>query len=87
MKKLYPERKKNWAIQFSSNVRWQERRFYFLFSSSDEGKKTLVGARRPNNILSGLTCGVFNDFKPPCEKENWLRAIKRKCKLCIDEHL
>ncbi len=36
---------------FSSDVS-QTEDFIFYFFSSDEGKKTLVGARRPNNILS-----------------------------------
>ncbi len=36
---------------FSSDVS-QTEDFIFYFFSSDEVKKTLVGARRPNNILS-----------------------------------
>ena len=35
---------------FSSDVSQTEDFIYFFFSS-DEGKKTLVGARRPNNLL------------------------------------
>ena len=36
---------------FSSNVSKKEDAIFYFFPS-DEGKKTLVGARRPNNILS-----------------------------------
>ena len=54
MKKLRPTRKKNGHFSFFLFFLQCEpdRRFYFIFFSSDEGKGTLVGARRPNNILS-----------------------------------
>ncbi len=37
---------------FSSDVGQTEDFIFIFFFSSDKGKKTLVGARRPNNILS-----------------------------------